>query len=854
MVRVLSAIREFLAALLASPPPGEPPPFTRGERLFLGGAALAVGGWVFAFQMRRFLGLGTTSDLYVGVQLATSWLHGQWFHDNFFGNFLSVHICLLNPFLAIVAYPFGAPGLMFVLGAAAALGFVAMTAILRRLGVPNRAALAFALISTVMPLSGHVYQNDYRAFDIDLLEPVLALWLAYFLLRRRWLGTLLLAVALCLVKEDAPVVAVIVAASIALEDLVRAVGRRVRGAWNLPALVVVLLGIVAVPVFLWIMKHQQADGVARNFSRLHPVGNEAIGGTGDLVRYLLAHAGVWLHSPTLAKWAALAVAGTFGLIVLRPHLAVIGAGTALIAWLVQDELLWAPRFAPALAFIQFAGCLAFASAWHLGSAGWRRGGAGRFAAIALAGLLAAGLVTGTYQQWRAVPLVREIYAMSPTLKISPAERQQADRVFALYRREGRRSEPVMASDYLFRYAHDRNLYWYQTMWKNPAPEWILWDTGEEQLMTLWVLLKTDLNVAPSNYELKAREGRFLLLRRKAPGSTAPGEAMHFVPVTGEDYGVVRMRVRFKAGRAGYYEPLLSLGRKGNGDVFFVRYLSEKQLTVGLESIGEAVFVSGPIDYEPGRTYEVEMFCGSMLPPPSAKPDETDEIRREYLKSQVSVVWDGKQVLKELAQPHSVRPQDTYAGVNMARSSSASLAFSGEISDVHRGGDPILPPGVLEKRDFGPIRLAVRLPLAAAGVPEPLLVVGVPGLATLGYVRVLPGGRAKFGAEFWGLGAYESDEVAAPGEQPTDVVFSFPALFPPVGDPHWGGVPPAVQAARRSQLKIEVNGRVVLQREMGAVALPSTPIAIGKNPAGGSLVYDKFSGRVMQAGRLPLTDE
>ena len=61
---------------------------------------------------------------------------------------------------------------------------------------------------------------------------------------------------------------------------------------------------------------------------------------------------------------------------------------------------------------------------------------------------------------------------------SSSERQEADAVFARYRREGKPEEPVIASTTLFRYAHDRNLFWLTRLHGRPAPIWILGDSAD----------------------------------------------------------------------------------------------------------------------------------------------------------------------------------------------------------------------------------------------------------------------------------------------------------------------------------------------------------------------------------------
>jgi len=814
--------------------------------------AAAVGAWIFAFKMRAFLGLATTSDLYSFVQMSTSWLHGQWLHDNCYGNALAFHTYLLAPLLGIVAYPFGAPGLLFVAALAAALSVIALVEILRLLGAPFRAALAFATLAVIMPLSVHVYQDALYGFHVELLEPVLVLWLTYFLLRRRWTGSLVTAVTLLLIKEDTPLIVAAVGAIVLTEDLVRAgaAAARRRG-WNYPALAVAVLAVLALPVLLHVLKTQQGPGAPANLDRLKPVTGASLTSNGALLSYVISQAGTWLRAPTVALWLKISVAATFGLIVLRPHLLVFGVVTTLISWLMQDSLVWAPRFVQALAFFQIAGCLAFASACRLVDDLRRRGGWGGWVAAVFVGALGVGAAHGCWRQLQTVAGAREVYRLSPHLTVKPAERAEADRLFARYRRESRRDEPVIATDYLFRYAHDRNLFWYTRLRDAPRPVWILWDQQAQPLATLWVFLKTDVGIDLSAYELVAREGRFLLYYYSAGAKPARTLLPAFPTITGAPYGTISMRVRFPTDRAGHTEPLLALGPTGDGDLFFVHYLNAHQLQLGMESMGAAAHFSPPLSYVPQQTYRLALFSGSLLPPRSEQPAGAEsEALRRYRQYLVSISIDGQAVLDTLAPPHTVHPDEVVAGCNLVRAGSAEMSFTGAITDVRRGGYPVAVPTMDE---IGPVRLTSLLLPVGSGAPEPLVVVGVPGDAELGYIRVLPENRIKLGVEIWGTGAYESDVLSIEGAKPLTVTFYLPALYPPPGDRRWGEIPLAMQLKARTQIGIMLNGATVLERPVPAPRREQSAVYYGKNPVGGSWVGPAFSGRILQVTRLPLAE-
>ena len=186
---------------------------------------------------------------------------------------------------------------------------------------------------------------------------------------------------------------------------------------------------------------------------------------------------------------------------------------------MQDELIWAPRFVQSLAFFQIVACLAFASVWRLAAGARATATRPGIVAVATAGLVVtAGAV---WLQWKEVPLTGEFYRIAPFLAISDVDRQKADRLYETYRRAGRRDEAVIASDYLFRYAHDRNLIWYNRLRGGPQAVWILWDLKGQPLGLLEHYLKTDAATTLKDYDLVGETDRFVLLKRRASQKQPP---------------------------------------------------------------------------------------------------------------------------------------------------------------------------------------------------------------------------------------------------------------------------------------------------------------------------------------------
>jgi len=132
------------------------------------------------------------------------------------------------------------------------------------------------------------------------------------------------------------------------------------------------------------------------------------------------------------------------------------------------------------------------------------------AAIVIAALAASA-------QFVLVPwFVRGAYVFRSTSSCSPQERQRADALFARYRRESKPEEPVVASTTLFRYAHDRNLFWLTRLWSKPAPTWILGDSDDLyvpfRISTDTINAKSGIHL--EDYTLIDRRGRFVLFKRR----------------------------------------------------------------------------------------------------------------------------------------------------------------------------------------------------------------------------------------------------------------------------------------------------------------------------------------------------
>ncbi len=456
----------------------------RWDVVALGLAVFAV-IWVFVFKLKTFYALGYTSDLFVHVQLARSWLEGRGLlQDNCFGNHLAMHTYFLLLPLRI----------------------------LRLLGVDGPVAIIAAGVVLISPLSVAFYQHPGFGFHVEILAPALCLVLFYFLLQQRMLPSILTALAVISVKEDAPIAAGVVAIVASVETWISSAGKAPRFRFNWPAAVTLLLSVSAIPLLLAISWSQSPTAYARHsVNRLGIVVPGSLSSPGALFVFVASNVTRWLASSVVRQWLWIMIVGSFGTVLLRPYYLVVGVLTTLVAWLMdRNDLLWTPRFFSTEALLWCVTLVGFASIARAAQycSKWARTAAVT-AAIAITGLsMVAQVALVPYVYWAYLPRAASVY--------SPQERQQADAVFERYRREAKPEEPVVASTWLFRYAHDRNLFWLDRMSGRPAPVWILGDSADSYvpLRISSDTINPESGIHIEDYTLIDRRGRFVLLRKR----------------------------------------------------------------------------------------------------------------------------------------------------------------------------------------------------------------------------------------------------------------------------------------------------------------------------------------------------
>src|SRR4029077_20451610 len=112
--------------------------------------------------------------------------------------------------------------------------------------------------------------EQFYGFHVEVLTPTLCLVLFYFLLQQRMVWSVLVALAVISVKEDAPIAAAMVAIVAGVETWISSPGKRPGYRLNWPAMITLLLSVLAIPLLLAVSRSRWPAAYA--YYSLHRIG------------------------------------------------------------------------------------------------------------------------------------------------------------------------------------------------------------------------------------------------------------------------------------------------------------------------------------------------------------------------------------------------------------------------------------------------------------------------------------------------------------------------------------------------------------------------------------------------------
>ena len=134
--------------------------------------------------------------------------------------------------------------------------------------------------------------------------------------------------------------------------------------------------------------------------------------------------------------------------------------------------------------------------------------------------------------------------------------------------------------------------------------------------------------------------------------------------------------------------------------------------------------------------------------------------------------------------------------------------------------------------------------------QPLVVTGKPHAGTFVYVRYDDPRHLRIGTDVWGLLGKLSEPVEVDYYAVHQIEISTGALYPP-DHPAVRALPPAEREALRQQLRVVLDGRMVLDETVQQYDTKLSEITVGENRIGGSNAGIRFTGTILDVHRGPV---
>jgi hypothetical protein len=302
-------------------------------------------------------------------------------------------------------------------------------------------------------------------------------------------------------------------------------------------------------------------------------------------------------------------------------------------------------------------------------------------------------------------------------------------------------------------------------------------------------------------------------------------------------GPLRLRVRFPEFHGIRTEPLVSTGRSGAGDLFYVTYLAPGLIRFGHDSWNAGAVETTDVAYKPAAANTLELHMPAFSSPPAGQT-----VGRFILRFNDTVL------MADDRPYHPSSPADLHFGYNGCESSAAHRDFSGEIEQVERMGSLTLSTEKFQL-DPGPVRLVLQFPANAIPRTEPLLITGHGGAGDIIFVRYVDASHVVFGYDHWSKGGPLSEPIPLDYAATHTVEIQLGSLFPSEDDPAWLALPEAAKAAARDTVVIRLNGRTVLTHREKAYPSTAAEILTGLNSIGATTCERLFTGRIFHQERM-----
>lgn len=160
-------------------------------------------------------------------------------------------------------------------------------------------------------------------------------------------------------------------------------------------------------------------------------------------------------------------------------------------------------------------------------------------------------------------------------------------------------------------------------------------------------------------------------------------------------------------------------------------------------------------------------------------------------------------------------------------------------------------GLARGVSYGPIATDVSFPFGKTGSFEPILSTGSAESGDLLYVNYVSPTRIRFGLIGTGLKGPESGPIAVTYGPSHHLLVSLGSLFPPDGHPLLSSLDGAQIAYLKRNLRVELDGRIVVDSPAYFHSASPNQVLLGENPFFRGYCSAAFSGVIRSSQRLPI---
>ncbi len=157
-----------------------------------------------------------------------------------------------------------------------------------------------------------------------------------------------------------------------------------------------------------------------------------------------------------------------------------------------------------------------------------------------------------------------------------------------------------------------------------------------------------------------------------------------IPPESDDWGPVRMTVRFRNDVFGACEPLLTTGEGFAARIIYARFEDSRHVRFGFDRAGSGGDVGPPVEIDSSRPHTVDIALGSLFPAtdsPQWSGHALDSAARRHRS--LDVTLDGHVVLQAEEPVETVSHRAITIGLNYVNTAHCARAFGGKIDDPHR---------------------------------------------------------------------------------------------------------------------------------------------------------------------------